>query len=89
MKLAVPHCPSRKTNSSGESPSEQPGTSAFSQREDKHSELGLLRAALAQSCAHPSPSQSRTNCASRVPTAQGLKMLVKSTRGPLKQEDLE
>lgn len=51
MKLAAPHCQSQKTNSSGESLSEQPGTSAFSQREDKHSELGLLRAVLAQSCA--------------------------------------
>lgn len=53
VKPAAPHCQPRKTNRSGESPSEQSGTSAFSHRQDKHSKLGLLRAALIHLCLSP------------------------------------
>lgn len=60
-------------------PIRQPGTSAFSQRKDKHSKLGSLRGALS------SLRQPGTNCASGATPMQGSELPVKSTRGALEK----
>lgn len=75
----LPLCQSQRINKSRESTSEQPVTSAFSHRKDKHSKLGLLRGVLICLCVRPGQA------GPRAPPMQDSKLLAKPTWAPLKE----